>query len=175
MCISGCWKLKSSLAFPFHLTLSLFEDSLPSTLFNNTLLLVIFMYITCAILSYASTRTGGSSTVRNNQPPNSMNQFPQLTGEQPSDIARVTSEIEFLICSAPFLTVAWSWQGTLFTYCMLLYCKPVFHFQAHVLVSYLVLVSFVVGRCYKNEPGLNLELIQSLRGEQAVTFPSPCC
>lgn len=69
-----------------------------------------------------------------------MNQFLQFTGEQPSDTARVTSEIEFLICRALFLTVAWYWQDTLFTYCLLFYCKPVFHFQAHVLVSYLVLV-----------------------------------
>lgn len=82
----------------------------------------------------------------------------------------MTSEIEFLICSALFLTVAWAWQKTLFTYCMLLYSKPVFHFQAHVLVLYLVLVSFMVGRCYKSEPGL----IRSLGGEQAVTFfPAP--
>lgn len=127
------------------------------------------------LVSFASIRKGGSYTVRNNQPRNSINQFLQLTGEQPSDTARVTSEIEFLICNALFLPVAWSWQGALFTYCMLLYCKPVFHFQAHVLVSYLVLVSFTVGRCCKREPGLNLELIQSLCGEQAVTFPSPCC
>lgn len=101
------------------------------------------------------------------KPQNSTNQFLQLTREQPCDITGVTSEIEFPICSALFLTVPLSWQEALFTYCMLSYCKPVFHFQAHVLVS--CLVSFMVGRYCKSEPALNLELIQSLRGERAVS------
>lgn len=77
--------------------------------------------------------------------------FVQLAGERPSDRAAVTRQIEFLICSACFLTVAWAWQEALFTYCM--YSTAVFHFQTAVLVSDRVLVSVVLGRYDRSEPG----------------------
>lgn len=146
-------KLKFSVVCLFHLRLSLFDGLLPSRLLNNTLLLVIFTLIICAILFWCLHKDR-SYTVRNNQPQHSMNQFPQLTGEQPSDITRQV-KLNFLFAVLFFSQLhGLGRKYYLHTAC---FCtvNQFFHFQAHVLVSYLMLVYFLVGRYCENEPVLN--------------------
>lgn len=59
--------------------------------------------------------------------------------ERPCDVASVTCGIEFLICSATCsVTVAWFCQEHYLHGAFFCSCELVFHFQAHVLVWYLL-------------------------------------